>query len=194
MRNLWDKRIIIHVVITGLTVTALEPNVPDLYVQINGYKEILSKLGPQKTILRVDPVIPTIIGVKRAKKVIEKLIVSSEQRIRISFMDNYNHVKERFIGHKLPLLPYNFHAPLDQRVSSLEQLQQSTKSKIEVCSEPGLQCSGCISSLDCKLLNIHSEDFTGYQRKACKCCSKKYELLSNNKRCPHGCLYCYWKD
>lgn len=70
--------------------------------------------------------------------------------------------------------------------------------RIESCAEPGLknacQC-GCISEYDLNLLGIteNEPDSFGYQRKNCICYSGKTELLKHKERCPHGCLYCYWK-
>ncbi len=56
---------------------------------------------------------------------------------------------------------------------------------------------GCISDYDLNLLGF-SEDAessgAGYQRKGCMCYAGKTELLKHKTRCPHGCLYCYWKD
>lgn len=76
--------------------------------------------------------------------------------------------------------------------------------RIEACAEPGLnddedlgvtRC-GCVSSYDLKLLGLEPDeenDGAGRQRKDCLCYSGKVELLEHKKRCPHGCLYCYWR-
>lgn len=72
----------------------------------------------------------------------------------------------------------------------------------ECCAEPKLsdlpnvQAIGCVSDKDAEILglNITDDGTHGYQRRDCLCMSCKTELLSNKHRCPHGCLYCYWKD
>lgn len=54
-----------------------------------------------------------------------------------------------------------------------------------------------ISDYDLNLLGFSEEaesNGAGYQRKGCMCYAGKTELLKHKTRCPHGCLYCYWKD
>ena len=54
---------------------------------------------------------------------------------------------------------------------------------------------GCISKRDFDILGIPFDNPEGgFQRKGCLCVAGKTELLNNKKRCPSGCLYCYWRD
>lgn len=91
---------------------------------------------------------------------------------------------------------------LDERQAKQfwEELDNGKVLRIESCAEPGLTepiACGCISDYDLNLLGF-SEDAesngAGYQRKGCMCYAGKTELLKHKTRCPHGCLYCYWKD
>ena len=43
-------------------------------------------------------------------------------------------------------------------------------------------------------LDTSDVDSVGPQRPKCMCYSGKTELLAHKQRCPHGCLYCYWRD
>ena len=87
-------------------------------------------------------------------------------------------------------LPYEFHAPLEERIAFWEEV-----GKPEICGEPFMSCTGCISQLDLETFGISTdEDRTSKQRNSCCCLALKHELLSNKTRCSHKCLYCYWQD
>lgn len=123
----------------------------------------------------------------------------------------YPHARSRFKEVGLPL-PYgdNGFAPskvqlskgddmLRQAKQFWEELNNGKTLRIESCAEPGLTepiACGCISDYDLNLLGL-SEDAkssdVGYQRKSCMCYAGKTELLKHKTRCPHGCLYCYWR-
>jgi len=87
-------------------------------------------------------------------------------------------------------LPWSsFHAPLELRQKAYEML-----GKPEVCGEPDFECTGCISSKDCEILNVKPSETTSSQRPTCKCLTNKYELLKQKQPCVHGCIYCYWQN
>lgn len=130
-------------------------------------------------------------------------------RFRVSILDMYPHVQERFRAAGLPI-PYSW-APSKEQLAAADKMLASMKEKwaslghpadilrIESCAEPGLketaQC-GCISAYDLELLGLDPKvaDSAGPQRAHCMCYSGKTELLGKKNRCPHGCLYCYWKN
>ena len=134
------------------------------------------------------------------------------QRYRVSVIDMYPHARSRFKKAGLPL-PYgdSGFAPSQAQLSKVDDMLRQAKQfwegldngkvlRIESCAEPGLTepiACGCISDYDLNLLGF-SEDAessgAGYQRKGCMCYAGKTELLKHKTRCPHGCLYCYWKD
>ena len=124
-------------------------------------------------------------------------------RVRISFMDLYGHVLARFLDK--PDL-YNFlkdsykgdlHYPLEDRLEFLNLIKTDFPSiDFEVCGEPGIPCTGCVSVKDLKILNVYNPDEVipfGEQRPACCCLAAKKELLDNKHPCGHNCIYCYWK-
>lgn len=132
-------------------------------------------------------------------------------RYRISIIDMYPHVRERFKSAGLPL-PYGpKFSPNESQLRAVDGMILDAKNylislgkplkdlRIESCAEPGLTeaiACGCISGYDLELLKLYygsPPDRVGYQRKNCMCYSGKVELLEHKQQCPHHCLYCYWK-
>lgn len=188
--------VIVHCTITGYGRTKVEPNVPSPHSSIRGMKWVADLVGWERIVLRVDPIIPTKKGVERAKKVLEQtehLNGLIPGRVRISFLDNYPHVKERFKKAGLPILPYNFYAPLEDRRRIVRNLNKQLGRDVEICGEPGLTCTGCVSAKELRVFGLTPSSVLANQRKACRCLSLKKELLNHRGQCEHGCLYCYWK-
>ena len=54
---------------------------------------------------------------------------------------------------------------------------------IEICGEPGINCTGCLSERDLDTFGVElDKDLeTGMQRPACACLGIKKELLNNKK-------------
>ena len=179
---------LVHCTITGFGGTVLEPGVATPSVTIPAYHEILDKIGPERAILRIDPIILTHKGLQTATDIFQE----ARGRVRISFMDNYRHVGERFREAGLPQLKTDgLHYPLNQRLMAVQLFPES-----EVCGEPGLNCTGCISGRDLAAIGLDPTLAQGKssQRAACLCISGKTELLSNRNPCSHNCLYCYWRS
>lgn len=209
-------KLIVHATITGFGGSVLEPNVPPASKELIAIKTLVNDGFPiEKMVIRVDPIIPTEKGIYTAADVIKTFMHFGFSRFRVSIIDMYPHVRERFKGAGLPL-PYGesgflpsakqVHA-VDEMLKEVSEYWQSLTGqvpfsdglRIEGCAEPGLtnviHC-GCISDYDLNLLGlpVNSEmDSAGYQRPHCMCYSGKRELLKSKKRCGHGCLYCYWR-
>lgn len=181
--------VIVHCTITGYGSTMVEPNVPQPSLALDYYEKLITLLGVNRVVLRIDPIIPTLKGVKRARGI---LYQAQNTRVRISFLDNYPHVQERFRKASLPVLNYSLHAPLAEREAIVKELEK-IYSPLEICGEPGMRCSGCVSATDCQVLGIPLGNGESGQRPACACLSLKKELLSTKGQCAHGCLYCYWR-
>lgn len=203
-------KLIIHATTTGFGGTVLEPNVPHWSEQIKALRELISRGFPQdRTVIRVDPIIPTPKGCLKAKKIILWCMFYGFARYRVSMIDMYPHVRDRFIEAGLPI-PYDGKfSPGSKEVEAVNNMLNAVKSywqeagngelRIEACAEPGLteaeQC-GCISSYDLELLGLEPDtpaDGVGYQRKDCMCYAGKVELLTTKQQCPHKCLYCFWR-
>lgn len=183
---------IVHATITGHGGTVYEPKVPSLTISRIYFDLLVKTLGPDRVVLRIDPIIPDSRGIAVAINVYEQIHVKGGRRTRVrtSFMDNYSHVKERFIAAGLKPLDYYFHAPLDLRKKISSYFPDA-----EICGEPGFECIGCISEKDLEVLKIDIEPkIGGWQREECRCLTYKTEMFENRGRCDHNCLYCYWKD
>jgi len=177
---------IVHATITGHGGTVIEPNVIPFKESEALFKQLVETIGEDRVVLRIDPIVPTREGIIKAQGVFTLI---DHPRVRISFLDNYPHVKRRFKEAGLQPLPYSFHAPLNQRKEIADLFPGA-----EICGEPGMACTGCISERDLKILGIESTAIPmGRQRPECKCLAVKRELLSYRGQCASGCLYCYWK-
>lgn len=205
LKPFYDK-VIVHVTCTGYGSTILEPNIPKPSVQIaQALKLISAGLPKENIVIRVDPIIPTVKGIERARKVIVYAANKGFRRFRISLIDMYPHVRNRFEENNLPL-PYgkNIFSPDSASIKRTNELIKELKLvydniHIESCAEKDLnqaEATGCVGLKDLRILGLPTtqSDQVGFQRGACLCCSGKTELLQDKKQCPYKCLYCYWKN
>ena len=186
-------KLIVHTTITGVGGSPIEPNIPKPYELYPLFNTILDILGPEKTVLRIDPIIPTTKGILAAHGVFVALIMR-EHRTRVSILDNYPHIRQRFIKAGVPPVDYKFHTDFKAR----DDIIRLFGSSVEICAEPGFNSIGCVSQRDAKALGLsltseESNTLLG-QRRGCTCLGIKTELLTKKEPCPYGCLYCYWKD
>ena len=187
----------VHCVITGYGGTPLEPNVPNPEISLKAYDRLIDALGPDRVVLRIDPII-----IEPEYRQPLDVIKRSRGRVRVSFIDLYPHVRDRFRTagiHFAHLDDMSFHYSLDKRKATYDQLNIINPSpyRVEVCGEPGLPCFGCVSSSDLNAMGLSADNLSGtknLQRFDCTCIAEKVELLDNKKRCFHNCQYCYWKD
>ena len=192
------NKCIVHCTITGLGGTEFEPNVPDPEVSLDAYRRLVKFLGPNRVVLRVDPLFPSDERILNKQLEIFKYSIS---RTRISFLDMFPHVIARLNEKEISLDISGYknktHYPLDERLNILNRIKNTYTSKfdIEICGEPGMGCSGCVSMVDIKALGLTLEPKvkTFTQRSACLCLAEKKELLTNKGQCLHGCIYCYWQ-
>jgi len=187
-----NPNIIIHCTITGNGSTIMEPDVPPYKDSLDAYFYMVSKYGFDRVVLRIDPIIPIEPYLSNSYNVYNEAkqeLSDDMTRVRISFLDNYSHVKERLTDKGIKPFDYNFHAPLKQRLEIWEKL-----GKPELCGEPNMETSGCISEIDCKILGVEPIQRDYKQRKECMCLGNKHELLNDKKVCPSNCIYCYWKN
>lgn len=197
-----QEKIILHATCTGMGGTPIEPNVPIYTKQLAQVQKLIDAGFPVERItIRIDPIVPTEKGLKTAQKVID---ASPIKRFRVSALDTYPHVRERFVAAGVPLPYGNSFQPSAYQFAAMREwlASQNPEYVFETCAEPllkdapNVRASGCISHVDLEKFGIHDYDnfVKGRQRRDCLCLSCKTELLNNRHRCPHGCLYCYWKD
>ena len=202
---------ILHVTCTGMGGTKIEPLVPDQITTRNKVAELIDKGFPvEQIVLRIDPVVPTEKGTTTAIGVVLLFEGLGIKRVRISFLDMYKHVKERFKenGVQIPDVYGSdwFHAQEIARAESLSELTgicHQVGMEIEMCGEPPIEGMDyanipCVSQKDIDILGLTDEiklEGNKEARKNCGCPANKSELLKTTpKRCANGCLYCFWKD
>lgn len=216
-----DKPLIVHCTCTGFGKTILEPNVPYYQQQLNQLKKLIDMGFPaDHCVLRVDPLLPCKEGMEKFWKVMDYFhsLNTGVERIRISILDEYKHVKERFKEHGLPCLYNGFQASDEQlklviEILALFKAHAFLPQRYEICAENRLwelilevysnnhnpflfEVAGCISQKDLNIMGLPCKG-TGINpqnRYGCHCLSCKTELLERKQQCPHKCLYCYWKS
>lgn len=210
LESMQQHKIIVHCTCTGWGGTIIEPNVPDFKTQLNHLKELILAGFPAKQIvLRIDPIFPSEAGLQRVKDVLDYYhslnLPEDEIRLRMSLIDEYPHVRERYAKNGLqPLYGGRFY-PSYEQINAVGNLLSSYPYTFCTCAEDKLadkfpntfEIAGCISKTDLEILGIAYDAnlYTNPQnRNMCHCLSCKTELLKPRKKCPHGCLYCFWKD
>lgn len=188
------EQVIVHCTITGHGGSDLEPGVKPPEVTLDAYRELVARYGGERVVLRIDPILACDAAfVAKAKAVCEE----ARGRVRISFMDFYPHVRQRFADADIAYDQPGFHAPQSLRRKLWDRFDALVPAGevLEVCAEPGLACTGCVSERDVKAMGLAGlSGEVGEQRKHCCCAAEKKELFASRHRCDHGCLYCYWKD
>jgi len=194
------SKLILHVTCTGFGGSKLEPNVPEPMRVLKAVRVLIKNGFPaEQIVLRIDPIIPTPKGIQTAIDIIGFFhrYCSPVKRVRYSFIDMYPHVIERFKSARIRLPFDGFHAPKamrDDAVTQLNAIASAYDLRLESCAESNEHASGCISQLDAQILHkeLPAQLYKG-QRRNCLCPAGKTELLTNARRCPHNCVYCYWK-
>lgn len=192
---------ILHLTVTGMGGSKLEPFVPNVSEIKKKFDELLFRGFPVKqVVLRIDPIIPTSKGVQTALKVIKTFKDSGIKRIRWSSIDMYEHVKDRFRKNGINPPFETFHAnkvKINALYSILESICYINDFELESCGEPGFDPSPCISVKDLEILGLENEiNLFGKseQRDGCSCPSNKVQLIRKKpERCKNLCMYCFWK-
>ena len=202
-------RVIFHHTVTGQGNTVLEPNVRVPEYEFEQFRKLIARGFPYTHyVLRLDPIIlldaRTQANVVKVLDMWKDVVVASKNRIRcrVSVVDMYPHVRRRLAAKDIPVFYDGMTAP--QAVfRRVEKLLAPYKGMFmfESCAESGLSPElvepiGCASHKDLYLLGKDSAEY-GYperkQRPECMCLAKKQILGVKPGRCPHGCLYCFWK-
>lgn len=197
------EKIILHLTCTGMGGTKIEPLVPKLEKTREMFGKLLEASFPaEHVVLRIDPIVPTGKGLSTAFNVMDSFGDTGIKRVRVSFLDMYDHVKERFneSGVKLPY--ETFHEKRKVRIVAYEELEDYGKQygfTLEACGEPDIKSVPCLSQKDIEILGLEKDiilEGKKDQRSTCSCPANKKELLTGFKphRCENKCLYCYWKD
>ena len=195
-------RCILHLTVTGWGGTPMEPLAPTVNWSRNQYSKLVKAGFPvQQVVLRIDPIILTEEGMEAVNDVLDAFRDSGISRYRISFLDMYKHAKERFLLAGIDIPHQTFHAPLETRRNLVREMIEDgndTGYTVEVCGEPGIPSTPCISQKDIDILGLTGEIILkgkADQRDSCHCPANKKQILTKRPgRCQNQCLYCYWKN
>lgn len=192
---------ILHLTCTNLG-EKIEPFVPSVDILYEKFNSLIEGGFPvSHVVLRIDPIVPTEKGVKTAMGVIDKFFPTSGiKRVRISFLDMYKHVVDRFNDNGISIPYESFHAPYELRNRALNLFKEKALEygfELELCGEPNFPSIPCLSQKDVDILGVGDKiTLCGEkgQRSSCHCPSNKTQLYHGEmKRCKHKCLYCYLK-
>ena len=203
------EKIILHLTVTGMGGSKIEPLVPKMEWSYLQCKKLISLGFPVKQIvLRVDPIVPTEKGMITAISVINLFRDTGIKRVRISFLDMYKHVKERFKENNIPM-PDNydingFHANESARFAAWLELSKICSElgfELEMCGEPPIselkvENVPCLSQKDVDILGLNiTLEGNKEARTHCGCPKNKTELIKDKPhQCNNKCLYCFWKN
>lgn len=200
----------IHCTITGLGGTKLEPHIPTSKLMVEESLRAVEKykIDPKSVTVRIDPIVPEFqeLQVEEASHTLEAFASVGVRDCRISIVDYYPHVRERF--DKLGIChPRGFQPPSSTKeliITHLLHLTCQFNMELHLCAETvpkGLASSididteGCASAVSWERLGITNlRPATRKQRRECTCDREKTDLLAGlSKGCTGGCAYCYWR-
>ena len=186
----YRQKVILHATCTGYGGTVIEPNVPKYTEQLEQVRKLIAYGFPaEQIVIRIDPIIPTVKGCLLFETIVEDIHLDVK-RFRISVIDNYKHMQERFKAAGLPIL-FNgeFQAPAEDfaRVDlTINRLRfRFPDIIIESCAEPMLtkvEKIGCVSEKDMQRFGLEVQNNNKKKRSGCLC-EAKSELLPYNRAC-----------
>ncbi|SMC00145.1 protein of unknown function [Thermanaeromonas toyohensis ToBE] len=202
MRGVLKKydQLYVHLTVTGLGGTPLEPRVPRPEEVLARLPELIDFLGdPRRLRLRPDP----LVVLERGKKIlsnIEKVpeIIREAARAGVrdfstSFMEVYPKVQRRLASQGFKALELS----LKERREIWENLATTAAEEgatLYACCIPGWPVSRCIDGYLLTALHPQGQacrtDKSKGQRLSCGC-THSIDLGWYSMRCPSGCLYCY---
>ena len=98
----WERKdnFILHITCTGWGGTKMEPNVPHFSKQLQAASFLIKFWGfpEEKVVIRIDPIIPTKMGLRIARNVFSQACQMGFRRFRVSVLDMYPHVRDRFVA------------------------------------------------------------------------------------------------
>lgn len=197
--NKYDQ-IYVHLTITGMGGTFLEPGIPSAESLFEIIPKIIKLIkGAKRIRIRFDPIVHLRLengtqfsNLKQFEWIVKKISSFGIENVIISWMSLYAKVIKRlkFYG----IIPIEISR--DQWLKEMKWINKvSEKFGINVtgCCVQGMPVSGCI---DGKLLtDLHPEGLkaslkkAGGQRSHCGC-SVSWDIGWYNS-CPGGCIYCY---
>lgn len=192
---------VIHVTITGLGQSTLEPLVPHWRTSCDDLVLFMSRIkNPSTVVLRIDPLIPSVtVDFSVMDTIVGSAFASGITRVRTSVIDYYPFVREKFKANGIPLKGAGFQPDFQVKFELLSNLAEIVIGKygmsLEACAEDieitGMTKVGCANREEWKALGLNLPVGKS-KRWSCFCDTPKYDLLPKEAACGYNCLYCYW--
>jgi hypothetical protein len=194
------EQIYLHLTITGLGGSVLEPGIPHQEKILERLPELVDMLkGPERISWRFDPIIhlkqggKSICNLDRFGSLAREIASFGIKTCRISWMEPYGKV----IG-RLKKNGYITGNPsLKQRQREFQTLYKWADEldiKLNVCAIEGFDCSSCIDGELFQRLHPRQKKCSQHraqnQRKLCGC-TESLDIGWYSQYCHHHCLYCY---
>jgi len=194
------RQLYIHLTITGLGGSVLEPRIP-AWQEVAGMLSGLVELtGDARRIsLRFDPIIRVdadgtlISNVELFDPVAREAGRAGVPLCRTSWVEPYAKVERRLKSLGIRLMPYSFEERR-QQADEFIRIAERHGMRLQFCAVPGFPRSRCI---DGDLLSeLHPDGLACSRRRAkgqrplCGC-THSIDIGWYSLKCPHGCLYCY---
>lgn len=182
------NKTIIHATCTGYGGSKMEPGVPLWKKQIDQTRKLIAMGFPaEQIVVRIDPIFPTPKGIAMIERIVEAA-QPDLKRFRISVLDNYPHVQNRFKAIGFPVMYNGNFQASDEEFAAIDAMLSKLKFRFgvtfESCAEPNLKKAepvGCVNAKDMSMLGLKP---TGgrkkKQRGECLCAAGKTEMLPFN--------------
>lgn len=190
------KPVLFHATLTPYK-KDIEPFVPDKRKIIDGIKELSKILGPDKVVVRYDPVfLNDEYDLSYHKKAFERVCSLLEGYIKtivISFIDYYKNVEKNFLTLRLKDFTEEDYREIGLSFSSSakkHRLQVQTCFEKRDLTEYGFHKGECLSEeLAYSLTGKHYPEWKARKERLCHCVNMAD--IGEYNTCPHLCAYCY---
>ena len=193
-------QIFLHLTVTGLGGSALEPFAPPWRESIVSLPALVGFAGnPERVRLRFDPLVEVVTprgdlisNVGLFEEVVGAALQCGVENVSTSWVTSYRKVSSRLAARGMKLLGKS-ESEMRDLWDGIRARAESMKVTLHACCVPGLPPSRCI---DGELLSrLHPKGFACStarakdQRPLCGC-TESFDV-GWYKSCPTGCLYCY---
>lgn len=197
--KLYDQ-LFVHLTVTGMGGTRLEPNVLPAPEVLNMLPGVLDFVGhPERIRFRFDPIVHLVTPEKNEytnfpyfAEFAPELARLGIRNISVSWMSDYRKVRLRLTRQGYEIIPLTT-ARQSKEIDNLQILANRFGLQLHFCSMPGLPVSRCIDGTLLSALHPAgercSESRATGQRKWCGC-TASWDI-GWYLPCPHGCRYCY---
>ena len=205
----YSDKIILHCNCTGWGSTPAEPKIPHPATMYNNIVHLINSGFPkERIILRIDPIIPSEIGLNAFELVLSTFRNLGIKRCKISLLRMYKHITERPMFLEISTAvgcPYYsdiedkiFYSPNNYQTQQVLDIckKYETDYTFEYCNLGHYKDTeysiGCVSNKDLELFGINDVIInpSRIENSKCKCPTNIIELSQFKKQCNNKCLYC----